>query len=695
MPQFRFFLSPRHRAALVVCLGLAIFAPHARAQFTQQGGKLVGSGAVGPAQQGWSVAVSADGNTAIVGGVSDTGTSGAAWIFTRSAGVWRQGGKLVGSGGVGSAGQGWDVAISGDGSTAIESTYQDDGQNGAAWVFARNANGTWSQQGDKLTAAGLGQFGMSVALSLDGNTAVVGSGAGTAVAFTRVNGTWKQPGTKLAGVYGRCVAISGDANTIAATDQLGTVQMFARGAGSWQPGDTLSFSGGSGPGQFCAVGVSSDGNSVIAGAAGDNFRAGSAWAFTRAGGSWTSAKLAGAGAVGAAQQGSSVAISGDGNTALVGGPSDYANLGAVWVFTRANGSWTQQGNKLTASGESGAASLGGSVAISADAATAIAGGPTDSLNPGATGAAWVFATPPPVSPERVAPRSGSGFSQTFTLAFTDKRGWQDLTVVDVLINDALDGRHACYLAFVPAGANSGSLFLVDDAGDAGGPYSGMVLPGYGSVENSQCGVSGAGASVGAAGDNLTLILPVTFKAGFAGRKVVYLAALSGTANSGWQPLGTWQVPGAPATGPAVDGMTLVPSGATPQPFMFTFTDTNGWQDISVVNVLINDAINGAGACYLAFVPGPAGSGAVLLVNDAGDAGGPFSGMLLPGFNTVSNSQCSISGSGSQVTVAAGSTLILTLAINFSQGFGNRIVYASVRSNTANSGWQAIGSVSVP
>jgi hypothetical protein len=70
-----------------------------------QGGKLVGSGAaVGGALQGWSVALSADGNTAIVGGPYDNYNNGygtgAAWAFTRSGGVWSPlGGKLVGSGG--------------------------------------------------------------------------------------------------------------------------------------------------------------------------------------------------------------------------------------------------------------------------------------------------------------------------------------------------------------------------------------------------------------------------------------------------------------------------------------------------------------------------------------------------------------------------------------------------------------------
>jgi hypothetical protein len=111
--------------------------------WTQQAGKLVGSGAVGPySRQGSSVAVSSDGNTAIVGGVSDNGGGidsngvGAAWVFKRGNGVWtQQGGKLVGSGAIGSSAEGGSVALSGDGAAAIVGGPLDNSYAGAAWAF--------------------------------------------------------------------------------------------------------------------------------------------------------------------------------------------------------------------------------------------------------------------------------------------------------------------------------------------------------------------------------------------------------------------------------------------------------------------------------------------------------------------------------------------------------------------------------
>src|SRR5262249_18702389 len=138
----------------------------ALAQFTQQGPKLVGTGAVVAATQGYSVALSADGNTAIVGGPTDNPNSngnifgvGATWVYTRSNGVWtQQGSKVAGTDAVGAAAQGYSVAVSADGNTALVGGPTDNPDtntipSGAAWVFTRS-NGVWTQQGSKLVGSG-------------------------------------------------------------------------------------------------------------------------------------------------------------------------------------------------------------------------------------------------------------------------------------------------------------------------------------------------------------------------------------------------------------------------------------------------------------------------------------------------------------------------------------------------------------
>jgi len=159
--------------ALITVLSLTFAAlalpGAARAQFVEQGKKLVGSGGV--ANQGLAVALSADGNTALIGGGGEASV-GAVWVFTRSGGAWtQQGSKLVGTGAAFPAfpRQGQSVALSADGNTALVGGPGDNANFGAVWVFTRSG-GVWTQQGNKLVGSGVGPLagqGQSVALSAD------------------------------------------------------------------------------------------------------------------------------------------------------------------------------------------------------------------------------------------------------------------------------------------------------------------------------------------------------------------------------------------------------------------------------------------------------------------------------------------------------------------------------------------------
>ncbi len=393
-------------------IGMLFLAQVAGAQFTQQGNKLVGSSAVGAAYQGGSVAISADGSTAILGGFGDDSGVGAVWVFTRSSGVWsQQGSKLVGTGAIGTAGQGKSAAISADGNTAIVGGWGDSSTEGAAWVFTRSG-GVWSQQGAKLVGTGLGfvggtDQGTSVAISADGNTAVVGgpdldlADQGATWVFTRSGGVWSQQGVLVGNgaaslnSQGISVAISSDGNTVIVggqhdDDLTGAAWVFTRSGGVWsQQGPKLVGTGADGAAwQGTSVAISADGNTALVGGPGYQ-DLGAVWVFTRSGGVWSQQgpRLVGTGADGAARQGTSVAISGDGNTAFVGGSGDNSGAGATWVFTRSGGVWSQKGDKLVAAGAVGDAAQGASVALSADGTTALVGGPGD---PSGIGAAWVF-----------------------------------------------------------------------------------------------------------------------------------------------------------------------------------------------------------------------------------------------------------------------------------------------------------------
>ena len=112
--------------------------------FIQRGDKLTGSGESADGRFGFSVALAADGSTALIGGPYDGGNKGAAWVFTRSGTAWdQQGGKLTGSGESGDGFFGFSVALAADGSTALIGGPFDGGSKGAAWVFTRSgATGT-------------------------------------------------------------------------------------------------------------------------------------------------------------------------------------------------------------------------------------------------------------------------------------------------------------------------------------------------------------------------------------------------------------------------------------------------------------------------------------------------------------------------------------------------------------------------
>src|SRR5262249_3274875 len=130
---------------------------------------------------GRGIAVSADGNTAAVGGRFDNTGLGAVWIFTRSGATWtQQRSKLIGT----TASsvvvyQGSGVSLSSNGNLLFEGGYGDSGNAGAVWPFVRSGN-TWSQFGSKLVGIGAvdgssgAQQGYSVCVSSDGLTAIVG-----------------------------------------------------------------------------------------------------------------------------------------------------------------------------------------------------------------------------------------------------------------------------------------------------------------------------------------------------------------------------------------------------------------------------------------------------------------------------------------------------------------------------------------
>jgi hypothetical protein len=190
------------------------------------------------------------------------------------------------------------------------------------------------------------------------------------------------------------VALSADGNTAVVGQQVNGAWVFTRSVGLWTQQAHLQITGlsedaynGAGA-QGYAVAIAGDANTIAVGAPFDNKIAGATAVFTRTGNQWAQQgpKLVGTAASGASGQGNALALSADGNSLLVGAPFDTpangTGFGAVWFFTRSGGVWSQQGGKVQAAELSlTPEEFGWAVALSGDGDTAVIGGLRSTYSP--------------------------------------------------------------------------------------------------------------------------------------------------------------------------------------------------------------------------------------------------------------------------------------------------------------------------
>ncbi len=408
---------------------------------------------------GVSVALSSDGNTALVGAPDGLHSSGAVWVFEHSPGrEWKQEAKLempesesepASCPEEGVSGEeaeecrfGWTVALSADGQTALvgapavnfeasEPSGETIGQAGAAWIFTHTGSVWLPTKLSSPEPEPSGHFGRSVALSSDGETALVGapgeeSGHGRAWLFTGSGSGWSAQDAPLEALsekgpahLGRSVALSGDGETALvggpADDALaGAAWLFQDSDGGWQQvGPKLTGAGESAGSHFAdSVALSQDGGTALIGAPDNANGKGAAWVFAQSGSEWSEqgSKLTGVGG-GDEQFGESVALSADGSTAIIGAPQFQTAKspgGAAWIYERSGASWGGPVRRLEDAGaRSTTARFGVSVAISADGETQLVGAPLDLAR---RGAAWIFRPGPSVW--EVTPPRGAEAGET-------------------------------------------------------------------------------------------------------------------------------------------------------------------------------------------------------------------------------------------------------------------------------------------
>ena len=320
--------------------------------------------------------------------------AGAVYVFTRSGSTWSQQAYIkasnTGQAGVGDGFAegdqfGYSMSLSADGNTLAVGAIGEDSaatgingdqadnmanQSGAAYVFVRTGS-TWSQQAyikSAMTRPNV-LFGYSISLNGTGDTLVVAEfdadrGKGALYVLGRTGGSWShqariQPANLENGdSLGYSLAISTDGNTIAAgaaDEDCMTPGVNPQGCEKDQPLDNSS---------------------------------GAVWVFARSGTEWTQQAFIKSSNPGKEDWfGVPIAISGDGNTLAISAPNEdsaakgingkqdddsASEAGAVYFFTRTGTTWVQQAY-VKGSNTEGSDEFGSSIALSQDGRTMLVG----------------------------------------------------------------------------------------------------------------------------------------------------------------------------------------------------------------------------------------------------------------------------------------------------------------------------------
>jgi len=386
--------------------------------------KLVASDGATQHYFGQEIAVSQDGNTAIISAEQENTTatkSGAIYVFVRSGSTWTQQAKLKASDPGTENNLGRSLDISDDGNTVVAGAPFNGNTSaqsniGAIYVWTRSGS-TWSSatkiRGSDTTTSNLFGFGSSI--SGDGLTIAVGAtSVKKGYIFVYSGGSWSQQaaianptGTTLNSDFGNKCALSQDGNTMVMTarhdhgalvDYDGAAYVFVRSGTSWSLQQKIQASVAEESfakfGESCDI--SWDGNTIAIGCYKCDTNSGAVFVFTRSGSTWTQEQKIQPTDI--AQQdlfAITVGISGDGNSIVAGSYNEdtaYGNAGALYAFSRSGTTWSQE-IKLYASDAASNDEFGYGVAIAKDNGTVIGGARFEAASGVRSGSAYVFTAP--------------------------------------------------------------------------------------------------------------------------------------------------------------------------------------------------------------------------------------------------------------------------------------------------------------
>ena len=364
--------------ALFGALACALFTSNSLGQ-TEVTPPLMASDAAAGNNFGRDVAI--DGDWLIAGSPNNSPLlsgfgAGAAYIYSRTAGVWGGQTQLHASDRVGGDQFGTAVAVNGNWvavgapdeefSTLTPSSgsvylYE---WNGTAWGGGPLAGPRTQTQ--KISGFALSNEHFGCAVALDGDTLVVGADQfftaqrfGSARVYRRVGSLWSLEATLTAfdastdDVFGHAVAINGNTVIIGAprivtsptATDTGSAYVFTRSGTTWSFEAKLQANDG-GAGDLFGRAVALRGDVAVIGAESHDLlsplapNAGAAYVYTRSGSVWTqSQKLTASDAFDDNAFGNSVAISND--VIAVGSYMDGSQTGSVYLFASTGSSWTE------------------------------------------------------------------------------------------------------------------------------------------------------------------------------------------------------------------------------------------------------------------------------------------------------------------------------------------------------------------
>jgi|GEM_PF-6966219 len=412
----------RRGFGIVIFLGLVLVLLSVRsasaANFVQQA-KLTPSDAALGDGFGREVALSASASLAAVAATeadcSAGPNCGAVYLFLRTKNTWHQQVKLTALDATSGSELGRGIALSADSSTLLARARSNDCPDSpdcaVVYVF-RRLQGGWRQTASlKIPGSFWGLDYGIVALSGDGRTAMVGSPGyctphlctGIVHVFVRQGEKWSaeaQLSESAANHFGNSISLSrdglmamigaGESEAAATETGIGGVFSYIKKHGVWIRNQELALPRPNpSEDQFGQVSLSGDGSTVLVSSppAGcvheienpdENSYCGAVRIFSRAGGVWTDRQMLTAPGQHGGQFGDRTAISGNGGLALILSPDSL-------FFSRSANTWSQQQQLVP----------GSSVSLSADGRTALVGVHHENCDGGVPcSAAYVFTVTP-------------------------------------------------------------------------------------------------------------------------------------------------------------------------------------------------------------------------------------------------------------------------------------------------------------